>query len=991
MSRRGLLSRLLLATLIGGVGVLVLGSWLGPKWVGTMAIERLEREAAERGIPLRAEGLRVGLSETRVDQMCVDALPPANGALLCARDIEVAVDLVAALRGNPEVRSVHVGSVVLDASAERGSLAELRASVQALRAAAQATHAGEGSGEGDDTGTPPPRASARRQSRPELPALAVDEVTISVAGQALPLEGVALRAVSLQTAPELWTLDAVLHPTGVSAALVEAFEAEVPAAWTIAASWPEIGRPNATLMFDTPLQAAVPGASGWSASLDGVRVAAMEQAALYGVRLAHASPSSPSFSADRVEIELREFTTALDELYIARLAAVGADLQLAIAADGRLVLPGIAASAGDGVPTEDAAPADDEQAAADATTDTTAPEGLWADRRWWERLPQAIELEDAALTLRVAREDGTEATFGVSNLSVTYAIRALNTQLDTQLRANLTADERPAGAIDLSAAWDWAHKSLELDLRLDAIALGAFAPLLDRFAPWLSLDGQLNLNTRFRQRTDRTIPDFSGSVSLAGLEVQLYRARDTERVPVFASALTLPELSYTWAARQAQDDDEKRLVWQQGDVQVGAATARFTPTLYRLELHRRRIVEAVDIAWEIPRQPAQQWFNVIPDTLLGPLYGTQMDGAFSWQFAFPIRWVADDDGVRLLDLDEPTVDVLNTDDVRLIALPEPVDVRRLNDAFSFVFRGPDDTVLRTINVPPPRAGLDEAPDDAREDAAQNGTASDAARAWVRLEQIAYPLLAAQLYREDGRFFTNSGVNWYQIRLVLEQAARDGWPERGASTISMQLIKNVFLTHERSVERKLQELFLTYWMTRLVPKERILEVYLNVIEWGPGINGIGEAAQHYFGVSPSELNLPQSVWLASITPAPRRRAAQRAMGSPPDWQMRWVHDLMRGMQDRGWITETELAKGLQTPIVFAGADATATERTPATTNAPAPNAPNDADEPWTEAAASPRDTDDAAAGTGDAPVGLRERPDPAARTRALIERQRPLRP
>ena len=93
----------------------------------------------------------------------------------------------------------------------------------------------------------------------------------------------------------------------------------------------------------------------------------------------------------------------LDDLYIARLAAVGADLRLAIAADGRLVLPGIVASAGDGVPTEDTPPAAGEEAAADATSDGTAPDGLWADRRWWERLPQAIELEDAALTLRVAR------------------------------------------------------------------------------------------------------------------------------------------------------------------------------------------------------------------------------------------------------------------------------------------------------------------------------------------------------------------------------------------------------------------------------------------------------------------------------------------------------------------------------------------------------------------------------------------------------------
>ena len=982
MSRRGLLPRLLLATSVGLACLLVASWWLGPRWLGKLAADRIEAEASTRGVPIRVDGVRVGVRTTTIEALCVDALPPANGELACLEGVSVSLDVLATLRGAREVGPVRVTTVRVDASSERGSLTELQASVEAMVAAVRGDR-GRDDAEGSGDEAPAPRMA--RRGRPEIPSIAIDEATVATAGQGLPLERATMRAFALDPAAEEWTLRAVLVPGAIDAATLQALGVQVPAEWTVDARWPVVGRPTAEVRFDTPLQAAIPVAPGWTASLTGLRVGGMDQAAVLGVSLAHSSEDAPAFRADQVEVELREFTTRLEDLYIARLALVGADIQLALDGDGRLVLPDAPqAEAPVEAPVE--AQAEPEELA-ELTEPAAAPApGLWTDRRWWERLPQAIELNDAALTLQVPDAEGGVTAFTVSDLNVSYAIRALNTQLDAQIRASLAVGEQSAGSFEISAAWDWAHKNLELDLGLDAVELGMLRPMLTHVAPWLSLEGQLDLNARFRQRTDRTIPDFSGSMTLEGLELQLHRMRDGARVPVFASELSIPTVQYTWSARQDPADEERRLVWQDGALRVGRATAAFTPTLYRLELHRRRIVEAIDIAWEIPSQPAQTWFDTVPDALLGPLAGASMEGAFSWQFGFPIRWVADEDGVRRLDLDEPFVDALDTSTLRLVSLPEPVDVRRLNEAFSFVFRGPDDTILRSMSVPPPRTSAPEgvaAPTDPAPSPTTGG--------WVRLEQIAYPLIAAQLYREDGRFFMNSGVNWYQIRLVLEQAAQDGWPERGASTISMQLIKNVFLTHERSIERKLQELFLTYWMTRLVPKERVLEVYLNVIEWGPGINGILEAAEYYFGLHPSELNLPQSVWLASITPAPRRRAAQREMGSPPDWQMRWVHDLMRGMHDRGWITETELAKGLQTPIVFAGDGTTPrTSALPAASPAAVLNEPELDQEGWLDAAVQ-HPSAAVSAETGDAPVGLRERPDPAARTRALIERQRPLRP
>jgi membrane peptidoglycan carboxypeptidase len=132
---------------------------------------------------------------------------------------------------------------------------------------------------------------------------------------------------------------------------------------------------------------------------------------------------------------------------------------------------------------------------------------------------------------------------------------------------------------------------------------------------------------------------------------------------------------------------------------------------------------------------------------------------------------------------------------------------------------------------------------------------------------------------------------------------------------MQLVKNVFLSHERAVERKFQELFLTYWLNRVVPKPRILEVYLNMIEWGKGINGLADAAKHYFNKTPHELTLAESVWISSISPAPLRRENQRQTGVPP-WFREVVAYTIRGMGKRGRLSEAEVAQGLRQPIRFA---------------------------------------------------------------------------
>lgn len=146
----------------------------------------------------------------------------------------------------------------------------------------------------------------------------------------------------------------------------------------------------------------------------------------------------------------------------------------------------------------------------------------------------------------------------------------------------------------------------------------------------------------------------------------------------------------------------------------------------------------------------------------------------------------------------------------------------------------------------------------------------AERSWVSLEEISPHLVRAVVVAEDGRFCDHHGIDLAAIREAIEKAG-DGVP-RGASTISMQVTKNLFLWPSKSYLRKLIELPLTLFMELLWPKTRILEVYLNIAEWGPGVFGAEAAARHHFNRPASSLSEREAAQLAAALPNPIRRDA-----------------------------------------------------------------------------------------------------------------------
>jgi monofunctional glycosyltransferase len=163
--------------------------------------------------------------------------------------------------------------------------------------------------------------------------------------------------------------------------------------------------------------------------------------------------------------------------------------------------------------------------------------------------------------------------------------------------------------------------------------------------------------------------------------------------------------------------------------------------------------------------------------------------------------------------------------------------------------------------------------------------------FVPLERISPNLQHAVIAAEDGHFYQHHGIDWEQVEQVAEESSETGRIRRGASTITQQLVKNLFFTTHRNPVRKAFEYTLAPLADSILGKKRILELYLNVIEWGPGIYGIESAAEYHYHTTAAKLDREQSARLAACLPAPRRRKPAR-MNSLSDL-------IMERMHQHGW--------------------------------------------------------------------------------------------
>src|ERR1017187_10427061 len=195
---------------------------------------------------------------------------------------------------------------------------------------------------------------------------------------------------------------------------------------------------------------------------------------------------------------------------------------------------------------------------------------------------------------------------------------------------------------------------------------------------------------------------------------------------------------------------------------------------------------------------------------------------------------------------------------------------------------PDIRPLKT--APPTRtAYMDMRADEAR---AQHKPVRQTQR-WVSYDQISPALKRAVLVAEDDAFFQHDGLDYSEIRAALMDTIKKGEPLRGASTITQQLAKNLYLSPSRNPYRKLKELLLTRQLEAVLKKRRILELYLNLVEWGDGIWGCEAAARTYFDESADEVSPDQAALLAGALSSPRVFDPAR-----PSSRLRWQADLIR---------------------------------------------------------------------------------------------------
>lgn len=179
---------------------------------------------------------------------------------------------------------------------------------------------------------------------------------------------------------------------------------------------------------------------------------------------------------------------------------------------------------------------------------------------------------------------------------------------------------------------------------------------------------------------------------------------------------------------------------------------------------------------------------------------------------------------------------------------------------------------------------------------------DVTQEWMPLEAISANVVRAVLVSEDGRFCQHSGIDFEEMQNAIERAG-DGTP-RGASTISMQVVKNLFLWPSKSYIRKAIEIPLTYAMELVWPKRRIMEVYLNIAEWGPGVFGVEAASQFHFNKRASRLSEREAARLAVALPNPLLRDA----GDPGPMTMRLAGDIQSRMRAAGSYQTACVLKG-----------------------------------------------------------------------------------
>ena len=277
----------------------------------------------------------------------------------------------------------------------------------------------------------------------------------------------------------------------------------------------------------------------------------------------------------------------------------------------------------------------------------------------------------------------------------------------------------------------------------------------------------------------------------------------------------------------------------------------------------------------------------IPRPMLGPLTDLAVKGSFDYRLAFQ------------LDVSRP-----DSVDFSVDVIPHGLQIDPARTRLRLL--GLDQPFTATIHLPRGRTAV-------RDLSTANPT-------YRPLGAIDSTLTHAVLTNEDGGFFRHRGFNLEAVKQAISANLRAGAFKRGAGTITMQLARNLYLGHQRTLSRKAQEVVLAWVLEHLtgLSKERLLEIYMNIIEWGPDVHGAGEAAQYYFGEDPGRMSVDEALFMTTVVPSPLKwkyrfgkdgtlRPAERAQ----------MHFIGRAMVGKGWLDPLRLPATDSLNVVLRG--------------------------------------------------------------------------
>jgi hypothetical protein len=193
---------------------------------------------------------------------------------------------------------------------------------------------------------------------------------------------------------------------------------------------------------------------------------------------------------------------------------------------------------------------------------------------------------------------------------------------------------------------------------------------------------------------------------------------------------------------------------------------------------------------------------------------------------------------------------------------------------------------------------------------------DGAPDFIAIDAVPPLFQRALLLSEDAGFWHHPGIDLAEIAAAWAENEEDGRRVRGGSTITQQLVKNVLLSSERTYGRKLKEAALSLMVDAVIPKARLLEIYVNVIQWGPRLHGLVPAARHYFGKAPAELSPKETAFLVCLIPNPVRYHQAHTQGRTGPGMEQLIRNLLAKLRTTGALSDEEYEAAVQEPLQFA---------------------------------------------------------------------------